>query len=99
MMRYRSDIEKGLIKVKNINNDLPVGGMIKETSCEKLAKLLAELRKPDADKFKTIVVDTVGALQDDYKAYLEMKKKGVLRTFNFSQNTLQKIRERKEFTE
>lgn len=77
MMRYRSDIEKGLIKVKNINNDLPVGGMIKETSCEKLAKLLAELRKPDADKFKTIVVDTVGALQDDYKAYLEMKKKGV----------------------
>ncbi len=29
----------------------------------------------------------------------EMKKEGVLRTFNFSQNTLQKIRERKEFTE
>ena len=28
----------------------------------------------------------------------EMKKEGVLRTFNFSQNTLQKIRERKEFT-
>ena len=39
--------------------------------------MLAELRKPYADKFKTIVVDTVGALQDDYKAYLEMKKKGV----------------------
>lgn len=51
--------------------------MIRQTSCEKLAVLLAELRKPDADKFKTIVVDTVGSLQDDYKSYLELKKKGV----------------------
>ena len=34
------------------------------------------LRKPDADKFKTIVVDTVGCLQDDYKSYLEFSKGG-----------------------
>ena len=38
--------------------------------------LLAELRKPDADKFKTIVIDTVGSLQDDYKSYLEFAKGG-----------------------
>lgn len=77
LMKYRSDVEKGLIKVKNLRNDKPVNGMIRQTSCEKLAVLLAELRKPDADKFKTIVVDTVGSLQDDYKSYLELKKKGV----------------------
>lgn len=75
-MRYRSDIEKGLIKVKNLRNDPVVGGKIKETSIEKLAKLLADLRKPDADNFKTIVIDTVGALQDDYKKYLEFNKQG-----------------------
>lgn len=76
-MKYKNDIDKGLIKVKNLRNDNMVGGVIKETSCEKLAKLLAELRKPDADEFKTIVIDTVGSLQDDYKAYLENKKRGV----------------------
>lgn len=76
-MKYRDDIEKGLIKVKNLKNDNMVAGVIKETSCEKLAKLLAELRKPDADQFKTIVIDTVGSLQDDYKAYLENKKRGI----------------------
>lgn len=76
-MKYKDDINKGLIKVKNLRNDNMVGGVIKETSCEKLAKLLAELRKPDADEFKTIVIDTVGSLQDDYKAYLENKKRGV----------------------
>lgn len=64
------------IKVKNLRNDLPVGGKIQQTSIEKLAVLLAELRKPGADKFKTIVIDTVGALQDDYKAYLEFTKGG-----------------------
>lgn len=77
MMRYRDDIEKGLIKVKNLRNDNVIGGQIKTTSCEKLAILLAELRKPGADEFKTIVIDTVGSLQDDYKAYLENKKRGV----------------------
>lgn len=76
-MRYRQDIEKGLIKVKNLRNDNMIGGQIKETSCEKLAKVLAELRQPDADEFKTIVIDTVGSLQDDYKSYLENKKRGV----------------------
>lgn len=77
LMKYRDDVEKGLIKVKNLKNDSPVNGVIKQTSCEKLAVLLAELRKPDADKFKTIVIDTVGSLQDDYKTYLETKKRGV----------------------
>lgn len=76
-MKYRKDIEKGLIKVKNLRNDNLVAGQIKETSCEKLAVLLAELRKPGADEFKTIVIDTVGSLQDDYKSYLETKKRGI----------------------
>ncbi len=75
-MKYKSDIDKGLIKVKNLRNDKPVNGKIAQTSVEKLAILLAELRKPDADKFKTIVVDTVGALQDDYKTYIEFCKSG-----------------------
>lgn len=71
---FREDIEKGLIKVKNLCNDLPVNGKINKTSIEKLAELLRELRKPDAPKFKTIVVDTIGALQDDYIAYMEFMK-------------------------
>ena len=75
LMKYSDDVQKGLIKVKNLKNDPIVNGKINETSCEKLAKLLAELRKTDADKFKTIVVDTVGALQEDYKSYLEFTKK------------------------
>lgn len=74
--RYRDDVDKGLIKVKNLRNDPCVAGKIAKTSIEKLASLLAELRKPDADKFKTIVIDTVGSLQDDYKAYLEFTKGG-----------------------
>ena len=76
LMNYRSDVEKGLIKVKNLKNDMPVNGKINKTSIEKLAVLLAELRKPDADKFKTIVIDTIGALQDDYKSYMEFTKGG-----------------------
>ena len=76
MTKYRSDVEKGLIKVKNLRNDMPVGGKIKETSCDKLAKLLRDLREPNADKFKTIVIDTFEALQDDYKVYLETTKGG-----------------------
>lgn len=74
--KYRDDVEKGLIKVKNLKNDPIVGGKIAKTSIEKLAALLAELRKADADKFKTIVIDTIGALQDDYKAFLEWSKGG-----------------------
>lgn len=75
-MKYKQDIAKGLIKVKNLTNDPMIGGKINKTSCEKLAELLAELRKPGADEFKTIVIDTVGALQDDYRTYLEAQKGG-----------------------
>lgn len=74
--KYKSDVVNGNIRVKNLRNDPVIGGKIKATSIEKLASLLAELRKPDADKFKTIVIDTVGALQDDYKTYLEITKGG-----------------------
>lgn len=74
--KYKSDIDKGLIKVKNLRNDPAIGGKINKTSVEKLAEVLAELRKPGADTFKTIVVDTVGSLQDDYKSYLEFTKGG-----------------------
>ena len=76
MMKYRKEIENGEIKVKNLKNDYPVAGKINKTSIEKLAQLLADLRKPDAPKFKTIVVDTIGALQDDYKSYMEFTKGG-----------------------
>lgn len=76
LQRYRNDIEKGLIKVKNLRNDMPVNGKIAKTSVEKLAGILAELRKPGADHFETIVVDTVGSIQDDYKSYLEFSKGG-----------------------
>lgn len=76
MMKFKKEIQNGDIKVKNLKNDMPVGGKINKTSIEKLAQLLADLRKPDAPKFKTIVIDTVGALQDDYKSYLEYCKAG-----------------------
>lgn len=75
LMRYHDDVQAGRIKVKNLKNDQPIGGKIMKTSCEKLAELLAELRKPGADKFKTIVIDTIGSLQEDYKTYLEFTKK------------------------
>ena len=74
--KYLDDVRQGLIKVKNLKNDPVVGGKIAKTSIEKLAMLLAELRKPESDKFKTIVIDTIGALQDDYKTYLEFMKGG-----------------------
>ena len=74
--KYLDDIQKGLIKVKNLKNDPVVNGKIAKTSIEKLAMLLAELRKPESDKFKTMVIDTIGALQDDYKTYLEFMKGG-----------------------
>lgn len=71
---FAKDIANGNIKFKNITNDLPVGGKINKTSVEKLAEILAELRKPGADHFETIVIDTMGAVQDDYKSYLEFTK-------------------------
>ena len=73
---YKDDVAKGLIKVKNLKNDPVSGGKINKTSIEKLAEILAELRRPGADRFETIVIDTVGALQDDYKTYLEFTKSG-----------------------
>lgn len=76
MTAYRDDITKGLIKVKNLRNDQPVNGKIKHTSIEKLADVLWELKQPGAPKFETIVIDTIGALQDDYKAYMEFQKGG-----------------------
>lgn len=75
-MAYKDDVEKGLIKTKNLRNDQPVNGKIKKTSIDKLADLLWELKQPGAPKFKTIVIDTIGALQDDYKAYMEYAKNG-----------------------
>ena len=75
-MKYKDDVAKGNIKVKNLKNDPIVNGKIAKTSIEKLAQILAELRQPTADKFKTIVIDTIGALQDDYKTYLEFTKGG-----------------------
>lgn len=76
LMKYRDDVQKGLIRVKNLKNDMPVNGKINKTSIEKLAEILAELRKPGADEFKTIVIDTLGGLQDDYKTYIEYTKGG-----------------------
>lgn len=76
LTKYRKDIESGAIKVKNIKNDLPIGGKIKQTSIDKLAEILRDLRQPNADKFKTIVIDTIGSLQDDYKTYMEITKGG-----------------------
>lgn len=75
-LKYRKEVESGLIRVRNLKNDNPVGGKIFKTSIEKLAEILAELRKPGSDVFKTIVVDTIGCLQDDYKSYLEYSKGG-----------------------
>ena len=75
-MKYRDDCEKGLIKVKNLKNDPVIGGKIAKTSPEKLAEILAELRRPGAEHFETIVIDTVGAIQDDYKTYMEFSKQG-----------------------
>lgn len=75
-LKYADDIAKGLIKVKNLRNDTPINGKINKTSVEKLAELLAELRRPGSDVFKSIVIDTIGAIQDDYKSYLEFTKGG-----------------------
>lgn len=76
LTQYRDDINKGLLKVKNLRNEPALGGKINKTSIEKLAEILAELRKPNSDKFATIVIDTIGSLQDDYKTYLEFTKGG-----------------------
>lgn len=64
------------IKVKNLRNDYPVNGKIMKTSIEKMAEILAYLRKPGSERFETIVVDTLGAFQEDYKNYLEFQKGG-----------------------
>lgn len=73
---YPEDIANGNIRVKNLKNDLPVNGKIQKTSIEKLAEVLAELRKDNSFGFKTIAIDTVGGLQDDYKDYMIYSKQG-----------------------
>lgn len=74
---YPADCDNGNIKVKNLRNDPCLNSKIKETSIEKLAQLLYELRQPNAPKFKTIVIDTLSALQDDYQSKLVQEKGGV----------------------
>lgn len=73
---YPDDVRNGMIRVKNLRNDLPKNGKIAKTSIEKLAEVLRDLRQPGADRFETIVIDTLGAMQDDYKAYCEFQKGG-----------------------
>lgn len=75
VLKNRDDFDR--IKVISLRNDPIVGGKIRYSSIEKLAKTLAILRQPGADEFKTIVIDTVGSLQDDYKVALETAKGGV----------------------
>ena len=77
MSAYGDDCRNGNIKVKNLRNDPCINNRIKQTTIEKLADLLWELKKPDSPKFKTIVIDTLSALQDDYKTALELQKGGV----------------------
>lgn len=66
------------IKAKILKNDPKVGGKIAKSSVEYLAEVLAELRtsKDPELQFKTLVIDTVGALQDDYQAMLVTNKGG-----------------------
>lgn len=73
---YRDAVKDGLIRVKNLRNDLPKNGKIAQTSIEKLAEVFRDLRQPNADRFETIVIDTLGAMQDDYKTYCEFQKGG-----------------------
>lgn len=75
-MRYKDEVAKGEIKVKNLKNDPAINGKIQKTSIDKLAELLRDLRKPGADYFKTLIIDTVGSLQEDYKSYMEFCKNG-----------------------
>lgn len=66
------------IKAKILKNDPKVNGKIAKSSIEYLAEVLAELRTSNDPElqFKTIVIDTVGALQDDYQAMLVANKGG-----------------------
>lgn len=66
------------IKAKVLKNDPKVGGKIAKSSVEYLADVLAELRtsKDPELQFKTVVIDTVGALQDDYQMMLTTNKGG-----------------------
>ena len=74
--KFRNEIAQKQIRVINLLNDPVMGGKINKTSIEKLADILVQLKKPEEDKFATIVIDTVGALQEDYKVKLETDKRG-----------------------
>lgn len=66
------------IKAKILKNDPKVNGKIAKCSIEYLAEILSELRqsKDPELQFKTLVVDTIGALQDDCQAMLVANKNG-----------------------
>lgn len=66
------------IKSKILKNDPKVNGKVAKSSLEYFSEVLAELRKSTEKElqFKTLVVDTVGALQDDYQEMLVANKNG-----------------------
>lgn len=66
------------IKAKILKNDPKINGKIAKCSIEYLAEILSELRqsKDPELQFKTLVVDTIGALQDDCQAMLVANKNG-----------------------
>lgn len=73
--KYPADCRNGNIKVKNLRNDPIMNGRIAKTSIEKCAELLRDLRK-EGNPFKTVVFDTLGSFQEDYKQYLIFNKRG-----------------------
>ena len=66
------------IKAKILKNDNKQNGKIAKSSIEYLADVLADLRtnKAPDHQFKTVVIDTVGSLQDDYFTMLTTNKGG-----------------------
>lgn len=76
-IKYKKELQEKKIRILNLTNDPVQNGKIFTTSIEKLANVFAQLRKPEEEKFATIVIDTIGALQEDYKVKLETEKRGV----------------------
>lgn len=65
---------KQVIFVKNLKTTYE--GNIAKSSIEHLADILAEIRRGKSPiKFKTVAIDTLGALQADYVKMLEIQKK------------------------
>ena len=73
--KYPADCKNGNIRVKNLRNDPITNGRIAKTSIEKCTELLRDLRN-EGNPFKTLVFDTLGAFQEDYKQYLIFNKRG-----------------------